>query len=333
MKKSIILLYHRVIELISDPQLLSVSLSNFTEHMEFLCNNFNIISLEEMVNKQKKGELSDNSVAITFDDGYSDNSSYVKPLLKKLEIPATFFVTTCNIGTKREFWWDELERLLLYPGKLKSENFIDFFGLNLSLNLKQAADYSEKDFEKNRLWTVLDSSNPGPRHELYIRLCSELRGMSLHQREQIIDYIRLCGGLPETGRDTHLSLSYDQLSQLGNDHFLDIGSHTVSHSVLSNLSADNQRFEIVKSKECLEKITGQTIKSFSYPFGNIGDYTKQARDFVCEAGYQYSCSNFPGLVGPDTDPFQLPRFLVRNWNKDEFASTLVSWFKDNYAAE
>lgn len=42
-----------------------------------------------------------------------DNFTNALPILEELDIPATIFVSTGNINTSEEFWWDELERILL----------------------------------------------------------------------------------------------------------------------------------------------------------------------------------------------------------------------------
>lgn len=67
--------------------------SAFRKRMEWLKANFSIVSLDELLKNPDKNQL-----AITFDDGYQCWHSIVFPILKELEIPATFFVNSGLIG-------------------------------------------------------------------------------------------------------------------------------------------------------------------------------------------------------------------------------------------
>jgi peptidoglycan/xylan/chitin deacetylase (PgdA/CDA1 family) len=98
----LVTMYHRVNNVVGDKLThLTVSVENFENQLLYYKENYQIIRLDEDWNSLKKTGL-----VITFDDGYADNISNALPLLEKYQIPATFFVTTLNINTKNEFWWD-----------------------------------------------------------------------------------------------------------------------------------------------------------------------------------------------------------------------------------
>jgi hypothetical protein len=86
--------------------------------------------------------------------------------------------------------------------------------------------------------------------------------------------------------------------------------------------------QIVESKTRLQEITGCAVTGFAYPFGGRADYTPKTVGLVREAGFSLACANVPGLVRRRTDPFQLPRVLVRNWDADVFAGRLREWLGD-----
>ena len=66
----------------------SVRPKDFEKQIKWLKDNYSIVNLWDPLNFQE------DSVAITFDDGYEDNFIYAFPILKKYNCPATIFVTT-----------------------------------------------------------------------------------------------------------------------------------------------------------------------------------------------------------------------------------------------
>lgn len=99
-------MYHRVNNY--DPNCLSTRTDVFEETLSILRDEYNVISLSTLLEilTQNK-QLMPDTVIITFDDGYRDNILIAAPLLKKYNLPATFFVTSQYIGTKRMFPWDD----------------------------------------------------------------------------------------------------------------------------------------------------------------------------------------------------------------------------------
>lgn len=106
-KPPFILYYHRIDNVKHDPHLLSVTPENFEKQLLYLKNNFNIISLKELVSDIKDKKTKRRSVVITFDDGYADNLYKALPILEKLKIPATIFVISGKVNSMEPFYWDE----------------------------------------------------------------------------------------------------------------------------------------------------------------------------------------------------------------------------------
>ncbi len=322
---ALILLYHRIAELPSDPWALSVTPGHFAEHLEVLRKHANPISLRQLVGALHDGNLPQRSVVVTFDDGYADNLYSAKPLLEHYDIPATIFVTTGSIGHEREFWWDDLERLLLQPGTLPEVLRLSVNGRNHQWELGEAAHYHEDTWRGHRYWRAWEAA-PSLRHVLYRSLWEVLQPLSFDERRKVLDELLVWAGAEPIGRSTHRSLSFEEIAVMAQGELIEVGAHTVTHPVLSSLSGEAQRHEIQRSKAGLEAILGHPVTSFAYPHGGRSDYTAEAIAIVQESGFICACATDNGVVGRSADCFQLPRVHVSDWDGTEFARQLSIWF-------
>lgn len=101
-----ILLYHRVDSTENDPHLLCVSTKNFYDQIKYVKEKYRVVGLKDLVEELQSGAIVQNTVSITFDDGYADNYYNALPILEKLKVPATFFISTDYIGKRKPFFWD-----------------------------------------------------------------------------------------------------------------------------------------------------------------------------------------------------------------------------------
>ncbi len=326
--KAIVLAYHRVADLEFDPLPIAVSPKNFQEHLSVLQCSFRATSLRSLRSSIESKFLPSMSVVLTFDDGYADNLHEAKHLLEKFDIPATVFVTAGAVKQEREFWWDELDHILLNPSILPPE-------LNLSIGdkeycwaLENGQEYTETQRNLDRHWNTLnlmDLDRINPRYRIYIGLLQLLKPLSEDDRQHTLSTLRTWAGYDPIVRETHQTLSPQELQDLAKGGLVEIGAHTVTHPSLATLDAAAQQVEIQQSKLRLEALIGQPITSFAYPFGSLSDYTPETVELVRNSGFELACSNYEGRVTKGCDWFQIPRFLVRNWDGDEFERRLREW--------
>jgi peptidoglycan/xylan/chitin deacetylase (PgdA/CDA1 family) len=323
---ALILLYHRVGELPSDPQLLCVTPRHFAEHLEILRRYAHPISLQQLVQAYQEGDLPQRAVVITFDDGYLDNLMNAKPLLECSDVPATVFVATGYIGNPREFWSDELERLLLQPGALPQTLRLSLNGRIYQWDLGQAAHYSEAAYWRNRSWNVLQKDVPSHRQRLYRSLHRLIQPLPEGEQQRAMNRLVAWAGVTPMVRSTHRTLSADELVCLVEGGHIEAGAHSMTHPVLSTCATAVQRAEIQGSKARLEEMLGRPVSSFAYPYGFRSDYTGQTVALVRQSGFSCACSGFPDVVWRGTDRFQLPRHIAFDWPGEEFAKKLERWF-------
>lgn len=323
----LILLYHRVTELRSDPWRMCVTPRHFVEHLEVLREHTHLISLRQLSQVLLDGNLPNRSVVVTFDDGYADNLYNAKPALERYGIPATFFLTTGQIGQEREFWWDELERLLLQPDTLPKTLSLNINGTAYRWELGKAARYSEKFFWRRRGWRAYEAAPPSPRHSAYCSLWELLNPLSEGERRKVLGELRTWAGAGPAARPTHRPLLREEAVALAQGELIEVGAHTVTHPALSALPAASQRDEVQRSKAYLEEVLSGQVTSFAYPYGKQYHYTAETVSIVREAGFSCACSNFVGVAGQSTDPFQLPRVAVADQDGRRFARRLSRWFR------
>lgn len=95
-----------------------------------------------------------------------------------------------------------------------------------------------------------------------------------------------------------------------------IGSHTVSHAVLTELPATDAREEIHASRKWLEDTFGIAVAHFSYPLGAWND---RVLSIVREAGYETAVTTEFGVNNAPIDPYRLRRILAYRSIRNLFA--------------
>jgi len=318
---ALVLLYHRVAAPPVDPWRLSVSPAHFAEHLDVIHRLGAPIGLRDLITALREGQTPADAIVVTFDDGYADNLHAARPLLERHGVPATVFVTSAALGSTG-FWWDRLTRILLAPGSLPSTLQLPVAGRTLEATLGRDAVWDAAAAASHPEWEPWGERHPTARHHAYRTFYDALFPLDAAEREPAL------AALPPPGTgDGHEDrpLSVSELRALADGGLVEIGCHTRTHPVLARLPRAAQGDEIRIARRDLEAIVGTPVTSFAYPFGRRQDYDASTVALVRDAGFTCACSNFDGPVGPRTDPFQLPRFQVRDWDGDGLAAALRAW--------
>ena len=292
MDKVLCLLYHRVNPAEDDIYHLTVSPENFEEQIKFLKNNFPILRFEE-----DWTEGSGIGVAVTFDDGYADNYEYAFPVLEKYQVPATIFVSTGYVDSNREYWWDEIGRLLtadiIYPPR---------FVLRDSLyNYEWDTDSREKrmDLLKSLHW-ILKMDSDTARVDLFIEELKEWSGISAD------------------ARSANLPVSLCQLKALDHSDYITIGGHTVNHRSLGVRTKEEQKFEIGASIRFLEQRLGKKMAVFSYPFGSSVHFNADTFEVCRGYGIVKAATTIKHLWDRSYGQYEIPRIEAGDYDKERF---------------
>ena len=293
-----ILMYHRVGDPGADPWHIAVSPHRFAEHMEVLAERRQVLPLSGLA----PGASRDSGlpqVAITFDDGYAGVIEHAQPVLEQHGFAATVFVTTGMLGSAREYWWDELTRIVLEHR----------WSRDVDLPAPRAGA---------PLARIGPSLSRGELRALHDRLWRELRELADSERSAWLAQLADTAGCPLAARASHRVMTPAEVSQTVGT-LLAIGAHGRSHVPLVALGAPALAEEIAGSRDRCAELTGVEPDSFAYPFGDHDDASVAA---VRDAGFATAVTVLPGVVRPATDPLRLPRIEVRDWDAAMFAARL-----------
>jgi len=292
-KKLLIIGYHRVLEE-QDGCFPAVNNDTFRREMQYLKNRYNIISLKEAAEALKSHrKLPDYTAVITFDDGYRDIYVHAFPVLKDLKIPATVFFTADYIDNKEIPWWDIIG--LIFNSRKKE--LFDHVKSALNIHARR------KSRLLDHLKTVPDEQRAGLIHELKTRFDAE--------------------SLSEKCADP-LMMRRDEIREMQQGN-ISIGSHTLSHPVLSRVPEEQALREISGSKKILEHELGCEVPYFAYPVGRKADYNEDTKRLV-SGEYECAVTTVRGLNSVNGDLYELKRVLIGTFSFRWFKSEISGFF-------
>jgi peptidoglycan/xylan/chitin deacetylase (PgdA/CDA1 family) len=286
-KRTVILMYHRVFDLGDEEEfpfyLVGPDTKMFERQIEYLTKRYNLLNLDEFAYLyQEEKDIPPNTVIITIDDGYIDCYNNIFPILKKYNCPATMFLSTGYVNSNSLFWVDELA----YWIKKSSLKILKLEGLDYTFRIE---DKKDKEKTINTLIKIFKSLKEVERKEMMNRLAN-----TLGVKEKV---------------NANLNLTWEQVKEMSQNR-ISFGAHTVNHPILTRISDEEARREVIDSKESIEGRIAQQVTTFCYPSGESETFNEFHKRLLKENGFLCAVASFGGAVGEKSDLFSLERISV-----------------------
>ena len=279
--KFVILTYHRVgsggVPLYS-----ALEPKTFEDQMHFLRQRYRIVSLDTLTEELSNPGPAEQSVAITFDDGYRDVYAHAFPVLRKYELPATIYLTADAIDSNTVAWYDKVFLALSVAPSNKLDLMLDrprrFLLPNADARLRAAEE-----------------------------IISYLRTLPNEVRKQFCFELERLVPLPEEGVSNRM-LTWEQIHEMQRGG-VSFGSHTLTHPAVSRLDPVALQEELRDSKSLLEERLDVPVEDFAYPFGKPADYGRTS-GVLARYGYRTASTTNWGINTPGVNPYELRRVSI-----------------------
>ena len=298
----IILNYHRVLDPAAAeneavPPGMYVRPQTFEKQLRYLAHHYRVVTMEELLAWRERAAPTRRPICVlTFDDGWSDNYEKALPLLRKYRLPATLFLSTSFIGTGQTPWFYRLGHVLRVLAEMPDETCA---ALRSNDRLKLPVPLSG--------WLAASSAERQRDIDAVIEELKKLPGAELESLVERLQQWLLLGGRPVDVNGTAM-LNWQQVREMALSS-VEIGSHGVTHMILTQIPPQAANVELQESKRCIEEQIERPVGGFSYP---NGDYSDAVEALVRAAGYRYACTTQPGYVESRDNPFQLKRISVHD---------------------
>lgn len=271
-----------------------LDLKGFEEILDFICEHFQVLPLDHVVQGMCSGRLPSRAACLTFDDGYQSWFDGVVPLLKSRNLHATFYITTGQL-THLPTWHERLAQCLLaMPDPVLSLP---------ALGLAQ-----------------MDVSDVLSRRRAYELLEGLLKYQPVDVREQLLAQLARMAKTPVL---PVTPMSIQQLRELADAGF-GIGAHTRTHPILTLCDERSAYEEISQVRETLTELTRVPVHAFAYPNGRPrADYTASHVAMVRKAGYRHAVTTAWGAAAAGDSPFEIPRFTP--WGPQRWKMAYQVW--------
>jgi peptidoglycan/xylan/chitin deacetylase (PgdA/CDA1 family) len=223
------------------------------------------------------------------------------------------------LGSEREFWWDELDQLLLQPGALPARLDLSLGEARQTIETGPAAAPLE-DPRSAATACVPWEAAAGTRVGLLYSVWKSLRAVDDIARRAALDELARQVGVTIAHRDSHRTLTRAEACELARLPGVEIGAHSVTHVSLPECTPAQQLQQMQESRSDLATMLQRPVTAFAYPFGDISRRTLRLAE---SAGFDYACTTEAGCVDRATQPHRIPRIVAEDWPAERLAQRVA----------
>jgi len=242
-----------------------LTVAEFEADLDYLQKTFRFIGYDELERRRgSQHPVRDNSVILTFDDGFSQCADIAAPLLLKRGLSGVFFVITDLIDNASMF--RESAAALCIDSILKTP--VEQVGaLVRELGIDARLSPPPRGAPAGMTRSPLAMADLGAGVDARLRpLLYWLLTLEPADTELLAQLSARLGVDPAAClREVRPYMSASQIRALRRDGFT-IGAHSRSHRLLQKLSRDEAAREIVDSCRIVRDLTGQRTVPFAFPY-------------------------------------------------------------------
>lgn len=258
--------------------------------------DFDIVSLDEALNRLTAAQPTRRFACLTFDDGYRDNFEIAYPIMRSHDAPMTTYVTTGFVDRTDPIWAHGLE-----------ECIANVEAIQVQVGAEELRFSTRSLDEKQHAWGAIDRA---------------IQSAGRPARAACYAEIKDRYGVDIVAISDALALTWDELVEFDAKPGVTIGAHTIRHSALSALEADAMREEIAGSRDRLQQVLGHEIRHFAYPFGDTTTTGEREFDACRDLGFASATTTRHAVLSRadasaphslpriPTDPFESERTLA-----------------------
>jgi peptidoglycan/xylan/chitin deacetylase (PgdA/CDA1 family) len=249
---------------------------DFVKQLDYFGNVFGFTNKEDFQESISSAKPS-TGVVLTFDDGFKDHYHYVLPKLLEYGLWGIFYIPISPLLTDKLI---DVHRIHQLIGKHGGKTIADALQGILTKDMLSHERVKEFQSETYKKQNNDSSTNYVKRALNYF--------IDYRYRENVIEQL-MSDFYPNESDLTHnFYMTSAELEHMHNSGMV-LGSHTVNHPVMSKISIDDQKREIMQSFDMIESITGEiALKTFCYPYGGFHTFTSQTERLLEENGCLFS---------------------------------------------